>query len=84
VDFDGRTEDYVITGGYLEVHESQAVVLAESCENRNDIDLEQAKQDLDAARRKLDAAADSVEQSEAQAALDRARARVDVATYQRS
>jgi F-type H+-transporting ATPase subunit epsilon len=84
VDFVDHSEDFAITGGYFEVHNDVAVVMAESCMNRKDIDLERAKQDLADAERALAGAQNTAEQGEANAKLARARARVNVAQFQRS
>jgi F-type H+-transporting ATPase subunit epsilon len=35
--------DFAITGGYFEVHTNRAVVLAENCIRRQDIDLDRAR-----------------------------------------
>ena len=84
VDFTDHSEDFAITGGYLDVHNDVAVVLAESCINRKDIDLEKARQELTEAEQALSAASSIAEQGEIQARLARARAQVNVAQFQRN
>jgi len=84
VNFPDRVEDYAISGGYFEVHDNHAVVLAESCRNKRDIDLEAARRDLEAAQTRVDAADSTASLNEARLAYARARALVDVAEHQRS
>ena len=84
VDFTDHSEDYAITGGYLEVHSNAAVVLAESCVNRKDIDLDEAQSQLLDAQRVYDSASTPADQAIAQAELNRARTRVSVALFQRN
>ena len=71
--------DFVVTGGYLEVHTNRAVVFAETCTRREDIDLARAIAAKDRALKELEAAPTVAEQEEARAALNRALARIKVA-----
>jgi F-type H+-transporting ATPase subunit epsilon len=84
VDFADHYEDFAITGGYLEVHNNVAVVLAESCINRKDIDLEEAQQDLQRAQQAMEIASNPKDQAIAQAELSRAKVKVHVAQFQRT
>lgn len=84
VDFTDHSEDFAVTGGYLEVHNDFAVVMAESCMRKKDIDLDRARQDLADAEQALQSADSPAEQEEARTKLARARARVNVAQFQRN
>jgi F-type H+-transporting ATPase subunit epsilon len=84
VDFADHTEDFAITGGYLEVHNNVAIVLAESCINRKDINLDEARQDLQKAQQAIETAANPEDRTIALAELARAKARLYVAQYQRN
>ncbi|HEY3295922.1 MAG TPA: ATP synthase F1 subunit epsilon [bacterium] len=69
-----ESSDFVITGGFFEVHDNRAVVLAENCLRREDIDLERAQAARERALQTLAAAATPEEQAEARIALDKATA----------
>jgi F-type H+-transporting ATPase subunit epsilon len=84
VDFADHYEDFAITGGYLEVHNNVAIVLAESCINRKDINIEEARQELQRAQQAIEAAANPKDHAIAQAELSRAKAKVYVAQFQRN
>lgn len=64
--------DFVITGGFFEVHSSRAVILAEECMKREDINLERVLQARDRALKMLSEAKTTEEQEEARAALSKA------------
>jgi F-type H+-transporting ATPase subunit epsilon len=71
--------DFAISGGYLEVHTNRAVIFAETCTRKEDIDLARAQAAKQRALKELEAATTSVQQEEARAALTRALARIKVA-----
>jgi F-type H+-transporting ATPase subunit epsilon len=66
--------DFVITGGFFEVHSNRAVVMAEACLRREDIDIERARRARDRALKELEAAKTTEEQDIARASLDKAMA----------
>ncbi len=71
--------DYAITGGFFEVHNNRAVILAEECIRREDIDLKRANEARDRALRLLEDAKTREEQEEARIALAKALAIIRVA-----
>ena len=71
--------DYVITGGFFEVHSNRAVILAEECIKREDINLERAVQARDRALQMLAHAETPEEQDEARTALAKAVAVIQFA-----
>ncbi len=71
--------DYAITGGFFEVHNNRAVVLAEECIKREDINLERAVEARDRALAELADADTTAKQEEARAALAKALAIIKVA-----
>ena len=66
--------DFVITGGFFEVHDNRAVVLAETCYRKEDIDLERINAARDEALKILSSVATPEEQAEARIALEKALA----------
>ena len=64
--------DFVITGGFFEVHASRAVILAEECMRREDINLERVMQARDRALKMLADAHTPEEQEVARVALSKA------------
>jgi F-type H+-transporting ATPase subunit epsilon len=66
--------DFVITGGFFEVHNNRAVVMAETALRREDIDLERAKAARERALQMLAEAKTLEGQEEARTALDKAMA----------
>ena len=64
--------DFVITGGFFEVHNNRAVVMAETCLRRDDVDLDRAKAARDRALKMLAEAQTPEAQDEARAALEKA------------
>ncbi len=71
--------DYVITGGFFEVHNNRAVILAEECMKREDIDLKRATEARDRALAMLAEAKTPEAQEEARTALAKAMAIIKVA-----
>lgn len=72
VDDPDESFDFAITGGYFEVHGNRAVVLAESCIRKEDIDLDRAQKARDRALQELGEAKTSEEQEIARTALEKA------------
>jgi F-type H+-transporting ATPase subunit epsilon len=64
--------DFAITGGFFEVHANRAVVLAESCIRKEDIDLDRAKKARDRALQELAEAKTPEAQEIARTALEKA------------
>jgi F-type H+-transporting ATPase subunit epsilon len=81
VDTDNRKQEFAIAGGYAEVHGNRAVVLAETCVRKEDINLADAKKDLSTAQKNLESAETAAQREVAQVALADAQARIYVAEY---
>jgi len=64
--------DFAITGGFFEVHSNRAVVLAESCIRKEDIDLDRALKARDRALQILGEAKTPEDQEIARTALEKA------------
>jgi F-type H+-transporting ATPase subunit epsilon len=71
IDQANESFDFVITGGFFEVHDNRAVVLAENCLRREDIDLERALAARERALQALAAATTLEAQTSARTALDK-------------
>ncbi|MBU0508005.1 ATP synthase F1 subunit epsilon [bacterium] len=72
VDDPDESFDFVITGGFFEVHGNRAVILAESCLRKEDINLDRAKKARDRALQELAEAKTPEAQQEARTALEKA------------
>ena len=68
-----------VSGGFLEVSGSNAIVLADTAERATDIDIERAQRALDEARKALRGEVSGVTTQEATAELERAMTRIKVA-----
>ena len=71
--------DFAVTGGYFEVHENRAIVFAETCIRKEDIDLERAIAAKNRALKELEEAESAELQAQARHALARALCRIKVA-----
>ena len=72
IDQANESFDFVITGGFFEVHDNRAVVLAENCLRREDVDLQRAMSARERALQALAAATTPEEQTTARTALNKA------------
>ena len=81
IDFTGHKEEYAISGGYFTVAANKAIILAETCTRKEDINLEQARLQKTEAHKRLESAATPAEREEARAAFRRASALVTVAEH---
>ncbi|GMT47935.1 MAG: ATP synthase epsilon chain [bacterium] len=78
----GATVSYVfINSGYAEVNEDRVLILADSAEREDDIDVERAKDAMKRAEERL-RKEEQIDFDRAQAALDRAIIRVQLAEKQ--
>lgn len=77
----GRERSLVVTWGYAEVREGTVTILAEAAETAEEIDVERADQSRRRAEERLQAwmtGDESVDHARAEAALQRAAARLEV------
>ncbi len=80
---DGDEQYMVITGGFMEVMPDKVIVLADSCERSDEIDLERAAAAKQRAEERLKSVTPDIDQSRAEAALRRSLARLRVAEKRR-
>jgi F-type H+-transporting ATPase subunit epsilon len=71
--------DFAVSGGYLEGHENQIVLLAETCERKENIDIERARRARERAVKRLTETREGIDIDRARAALMRALNRLHVA-----
>jgi F-type H+-transporting ATPase subunit epsilon len=76
----GQEVRMAISGGFLQVFSNQVTVLADTAERSEEIDLERARRALNEAREGQAIGSDSARRIEADAAAERARNRIRVAT----
>jgi F-type H+-transporting ATPase subunit epsilon len=76
---DGRREVYALTGGFLEVANNRATILADAAERAGEIDVVRAAAARDRALRRLREREAEVDVARAEGALARALARLKVA-----
>ena len=69
---------YAVGAGFAEVSDNNAMLLADTCEASDDIDVDRAKASLARAKERLAQAAqdESIDEDRARAALERAEARI--------
>jgi F-type H+-transporting ATPase subunit epsilon len=80
VDEDGSIRYFATGGGTVEVLNNKVLVLAESFESPEDINVERAKSALDRAKQRLKEKSQQLDVDRAQAALARAMNRINLGT----
>ncbi len=75
----GDEYSLAVGGGFLEVHPDRVIVLADSAERADEIDISRAEAAKKRAEERLSHPAQGVDVARAQAALHRALARIEVA-----
>ena len=81
VDEPNTSFDFAVSGGYLEGHDNLIVLLAETCERKEDINVERAQQARDRALKRLEVVKGDIDIDRARAALMRALNRLHVAEF---
>ena len=76
---DGVTDEYALTGGFLEVSNNVVTVLADYIEHSGEIDEASARKELEAAMAQLDAEHGELDAEQVQEALKRAKLKVKLA-----
>ncbi len=69
---DGQMDEYAVSGGFLEVADNHATLLADSCEHTASIDVARAHEAERRARQRLHSRESAVNVARAEAALKRA------------
>jgi F-type H+-transporting ATPase subunit epsilon len=77
-DVEGREQRFFIGGGFLEMHENHATVLASCAERPDQIDTDRARQSKERAQERVKILDGSMDNERARAALDRANARLTI------
>lgn len=80
----GEEQRLAISGGFVEVWPDRVLVLAESAEKREQIEMERAKQALERARKLLQGKTEEIDVARAKAARARAENRLLVAHQEKS
>jgi F-type H+-transporting ATPase subunit epsilon len=75
-EINGKEQRYVISGGFLELHENKANVLATSAEKPEEINVARAEESKQRAEERLRDHSRAVDHDRARAALERANARI--------
>jgi F-type H+-transporting ATPase subunit epsilon len=75
---DGKTENYAVAGGIVELHQNKATVLADAVETKSEIDIERARRSMERAQQRL-RTRQGVDVNRAEAAMSRANARLRIA-----
>lgn len=75
---DGQLDNYAVSGGFLEVADNRATLLADACEHARSIDIARAREAERRARQLLQSRESSASQARAEAALKRALNRIRV------
>lgn len=78
-DGEGNITEIFISGGFLEIGNDKAVVLAKSAEKKEDIDVERAKMAKERAEKRLAGNDGDIDRQRAEAALKRALNRLKIA-----
>ena len=80
---DGERSAIVVSGGFLEVLRNQVVVLADTAEQAEEIDVERAEAALKRAEERVESADSEMDLQRALMAMRRSRARIAVARRRR-
>ncbi len=72
-------QNFVVSGGFVEVRNNHVVILAETAEMAHEIDVERARQAAERAKEELKSSSENVNLAQAEAALRRALVRLHVA-----
>jgi F-type H+-transporting ATPase subunit epsilon len=80
---EGKDFYFATSGGMIEVNNNKVLILAETFESPNDIDLERAKEAMDRAQKRLLTKKD-IDLQRAEGALARAKNRYDICTKYKS
>lgn len=75
----GESREYALSGGFLEVSDNRAVILADALENPDEIDVDRARRAAERARDRLRDLSGKWDVDRAEAALKRALNRMKVA-----
>lgn len=75
----GNRDAIAVSGGFMEVRKNKVVILAESAELPEEIDIERARAAKERAERRLRAKQDEIDFRRAEMALQRALTRINVA-----
>ena len=78
-DTNGKKIDWAISGGYLEVSDHKATVLADTIEAAEEIDIDRAEKSLKRATKQLESNDPEVDPERAKAAIKRAQNRIKIA-----
>ncbi|MDP1510270.1 F0F1 ATP synthase subunit epsilon [Paenibacillus sp. CMAA1739] len=73
----GQTEVIAVNGGFIEVRKDKVVILAESAERSEDIDVERARAARERAELRLQSKQDQIDHHRAEVALQRALNRLN-------
>ncbi|GFM37072.1 F0F1 ATP synthase subunit epsilon [Desulfovibrio psychrotolerans] len=77
----GKTSDVFVSGGFAEISDNKVSILAESAERVEDIDVERARKAKERAEMRLAQERDRIDAARAQAALQRAIARINARNH---
>lgn len=75
----GGNDTIAVSGGFMEVRSNKVVILAESAELPEEIDVDRAQAAKDRAQKRLQAKRDDIDHRRAELALQRALTRINVA-----